>query len=214
MLAILRYKMLLFAIVTLSALTGYGVACAPSGFKSKTLLETSESSISFRDSLNSCSFSDPSTLSNVIKQKFDISSGDIPIVDSKGVTKKDISCGDGKTAVDCFYIKKYRPDLGESDLNKGLLGNSACSPTKFRITTELFINACQLALKTPAVKDRLFPLGVDNYDYLYLTFTGRHPELVEVSVLKSLQSNFEDETKKAVAACAAVAGSLESLTIM
>jgi hypothetical protein len=214
MLAILRYKMLLFAIVTLSALTGYGVACAPSGFKSKSLLETSESSISFRDSLNACSFSDPTTLSNILKQKFSISDGDVPIVDDKGVTKKDKSCGSGQSAADCFYLKKYRSDLGESDLSKGLLGNSSCSPTKFRITTELFINACQLALKTADVKDRLFPLGVGNYDYLYLTFTGRHPEIVEVNVLKSLQDNFEDETKKAVAACAAVAGSLESLTIM
>jgi hypothetical protein len=214
MLAILRYKMQLFAILILSALTGYGVACAPNGFSAKTLLETPDDPISFRNSLNSCSFSDPTTLSNIIKQKFSISGGDIPMVDDKGNTKKDISCGNGQAAADCFYLKKYRSDLGESDLSKGLLGNSSCSPTKFRITTELFINACQLALKTPEVKARLFPLGVGNYDYLYLSFTGRHPEIVETTVLKSLQDNFEDETKKAVAACAAVAGSLESLTIM
>lgn len=206
--------MQLLAILILSALTGYGVACAPNSFKAKALLETPDNPISFRDSINSCSFFDPSTLSNIIKQKFEIGSGDVPMVDAKGITKKDASCGDGNTAVDCFYIKKYRPDLGESDLSKGILGNSSCSPTKFRITTELFINACQLALKNSSVKDRLFPLGVDNYDYLYLTFIGRYPEIVETTVIKSLQDNFEDETKKAVAACAAVAGSLESLTIM
>lgn len=134
-------------------------------------------------------------------------------MDDKGKIKTSAECKQG-ASTECYYLHKFRADLGEASPNEGRLANTECTPTKFRITTEMFINACEMAMSQSEVKAALFPNGVGDFEYLYLTFVGRRPEGNETQVLEELQSQFESEDKKAVAACASVAASLESLTIM
>ena len=187
------------------------LSCAPTSFQAN--VNKNRSPASTFDSLKSCSFADTNTLRNVIEQKLGIAKKDVPLVDAKGNIKTAAECKQG-SSTQCFYLHKFRADLGEASPNEGRLANTECTPTKFRITTEMFINACAMAMSQPAIKETLFPKGVEEFEYLYLSFVGRRPEGNESMVLSELQNQFDSKEKKAIAACASVAASLESLTIM
>jgi hypothetical protein len=82
--------------------------------------------------------------------------------------------------------------------------------TKYKVSMEVFIDACSVGMASEKGQSTLFPNGVENYDLIYLALVGRVPTDYERDVLTELTSKLPME-KRAMGVCAAVAGSLESL---
>lgn len=110
-------------------------------------------------------------------------------------------------------VQKLRSNklaLGAGDPALGIPADGAFSPLKGKIISEIYIDGCSLGLSNPTVKNRLFPKGTRDYEALFLTFTGRSPELEEIETLNTLNDSISDQASPA-ATCAAVLSSIDPL---
>ena len=117
------------------------------------------------------------------------------------------------------HIARSTASLGEADPVLGVAEDNACRTIKFKIATELFIDACQAGLS--ANRDRfmseLFPKGFDDkalnashIDPLFQKYIGRSADPAEVAELRALAS-VVSATVAPAAVCGAVLSSFESL---
>jgi hypothetical protein len=128
-----------------------------------------------------------------------------------GINSGDISIlADDGTQTSEMRIEKSKTDLGDADPAQGLLQNLSCGMTKYKISAEVFIDACTVGMNSPSQKQLLFPQGETNFDLLYMALIGRSPTDYERGVLMELSATLPPE-KRAMGVCAAVASSLESL---
>lgn len=146
-----------------------------------------------------CQFVTVDTLSSIIVNQLGIVEGDVSILNG----------GD--------YLNQYQNSLGAADAEAGQFGDGQCTALKYKITTQLMVDACMEGFSrepeegAKSASERLFPNGVNDYDALYLTFLGRLPNHAETSILDELVANMSSDKAEA-AVCAAVAGSFEALT--
>ena len=146
-----------------------------------------------------CQFIGADALSLRLQALFDIPEGDVPVLDKSG------------RSTNKYRIHSSLADLGVEDTSKGLINNLSCGMTKFKVSTEVFVDACSIGLQRKSTRDRLFPDGPSDYNAIYLSFIGRSPTSFEVQTLDDLQDQLP-ENSRAIGVCAAVASSLESLT--
>ena len=129
-----------------------------------------------------------------------------------GIAKQDVPIlNDNGSASNRGRIETNKASLGEADPSTGKYADYSCEMTKFKLSTEIMIDACKQALANADVKAQLFPEGSENFDQLYLTFLGRLPSISEIEVLSGLSAAMPEGNKEA-AVCAATATSFEALT--
>ena len=110
-------------------------------------------------------------------------------------------------------VQKIRDNalaLGQADPANGIPGNSAMTALKAKIVLEAMIDGCTLGLQNAQVSQKLFPNGLNNYDTLFKTFTGRAATPEEVQLLDTLK-NSVSQTVAPAAVCGAVIASIEPL---
>lgn len=157
-----------------------------------------------------CQFISVETLRSILKDQLGIEAGDIPILNKDGSVMRDASCAaDGDDS--CGYIEKFETPLGLGNISGGDFDDRGCSTVKFKLVAEIFINACAIGMENEDVREEIFPLGLNNFDEVYMTFIGRKPFAHESDILKDLVKNMEYQTG-VIAACATVASSLEAVT--
>lgn len=146
-----------------------------------------------------CQYIGADTLMDRLSSFLSIEEKDVPILDDKGnPTSK-------------LRIQSSLTSLGVADPKTGKYTDYSCEMIKFKISTEVMIDACTKALANESVKNRLFPNGDDDYSQLYLDFVGRLPTVIEEQILNDLASSVSEEIRGA-AICSATAMSFESLT--
>jgi len=146
-----------------------------------------------------CQFIGAEAISLRLQALFDIPEGDVPLLDKS------------RTPTSQYRIHSSLADLGVEDASKGLINNLSCGMTKFKVSTEVFVDACSIGLQKKSTRDRLFPDGPSDYNSIYLSFIGRSPTSFEIQTLDDLSEQLPEESR-AIGICAAVASSLESLT--
>lgn len=146
-----------------------------------------------------CQYIGADTLMDRLSTFLGIEEKDVPILDDKGnPTSK-------------FRIKSSLSSLGVADLKAGKYTDYSCEMIKFKISTEVMIDACAKALSDDSIKNQLFPNGEDDYSQLYLNFVGRLPTVIEEQILNDLASSVSEQ-HRGTAICSATAMSFEALT--
>ncbi len=146
-----------------------------------------------------CQFVGVETLRARLSATLGIQSQDVPILNDNG------------TPSNRGRIETNKASLGEADPKIGKYADYSCEMTKFKLSTEIMVDACKQAMSNTDIKAKLFPKGSEDYDQLFLTFLGRLPSTGEIEVLSGLTDTVADDNKEA-AACAATAMSFEALT--
>jgi len=153
--------------------------------------------------LPECQFVSVDTLRNTLTGVLGITSGDTQII--------------YPTANSGLYLRDRRVQLGAlpAGANSGVT-NSNCGTLKYKVASELMINACQQA--NPQNLAALFPGGLsssnpsaNNYNTIYRVFMGRNPDAEEIEVLNTLVGQVSQGVAQA-AVCAAVSSSIEALS--
>ncbi len=157
----------------------------------------SETAISLSGKIT-CQFIGPDVLSDRLKSIFNITNGDVPVLDASG------------TATKKMRIDEALVTLGKGDVNDGRSDDWSCGTTKFKAAAEVMVDACALALADEQVREKLFPSGVPGFDSLYHHLLGRLPSAFESDVLAELMTKMSADRAEA-ALCGAVATSFESL---
>ena len=150
-----------------------------------------------------CQFLDVDSISNILKSQFGIAAGDLPVKLTATTFKQ---CN----GQNCMYLRNNAAAFGKGDIAKGIPDDYSCSTTKYKLVAEVFIHACDEAVKNSAIKAKLFPNGVNDYDAIYSQLVGRRPFSREVEVLDDLVSNIAGSKEMAV--CSVVASSLEAVS--
>lgn len=164
--------------------------------------------------LKECQFIDVVSMSNILKNQLGISYGDVPIYEDENDILQSDDCRNINPETNdpnCYYLTTYAATLGVADLTNNIKTNNKCTSTKYKLATEIFLNACLESVDKPEISQKLFPNGLDNFDSLYLTFVGRKPFSREVEVLDELVKTVEPNVAKA-SACAVVASSFEAVS--
>lgn len=172
--------------------------CSDVAFDSKQHMSRGPASLLDVSTKIDCQFIGATSLRYRLKDLLGINSGDISILADNG------------TPTSQMRIEKSKADLGEADPSQGLLQNLSCGMSKYKISAEIFIDACAVGMDSPKSLNHLFPNGLGDYDLIYLAFVGRAPTSYERNILLELASKLPVE-KRATGVCAAIAGSLESL---
>lgn len=196
----MRVGAAVLAIAVLSTCTLVG--CSPASFQGKSDLASSDKkdneAVEYQYSKADCVFVGPSVLKDRMIALLEIPAGDVPVLNDQGV------------ATSAQRLASASAVLGVGDLKAGRLDDYTCGAPKFKASMEIMIDACALAFQNPAVKSKLFPSGLSNFDDLYRAFIGRLPSQYESQVLKDLIAALPS-SKSEAAACGAVASSFESL---
>ena len=154
--------------------------------------------------LKECRFIGAQAMSSVLRDVLGIESGDVPMLNSEGAPLRSQNCktfnhqNEGR---DCQYLNEF-----SSELN-----TQSCDASVFRISAQVFTNACKESLDRPENRTRLFPRGIASVDTIYLNLTGREVRNDEAQILQELASEFEVESEKMAAVCAAIGSSLSSI---
>ncbi len=152
-----------------------------------------------------CQYYEPSNISNTLKQVLNIQFGDVAVLAENGSQAQD--CGaNGQGA--CYYIYENLVVLGNKGV--GVKQDSTCTASKFRVSTEIYINSCVQSLSIESNRKKLFPDGLTNFDKIYQAFLGRLPSITESQILKSLSQKLAGETTKMSGICAAIGASMEA----
>lgn len=178
------------------------VGCAPSSFQATSDFGSSDKkeneTANYQHSKADCLFVGPSVLKDRMVSLLEIPAGDVPVLNDQGVATSDQRLASSSAV------------LGLGDLRAGRLDDYTCGAPKFKASMEIMIDACALAFQNPAVKSKLFPSGLSNFDELYRAFVGRLPTQYESQILKDLAAALPS-SKSESAVCGAVASSFESL---
>lgn len=188
------------------ALAGVGLLilafqnCSSKGFVVHPNGTLSEGNPGFQSlqSKTTCQFVGADVLKERLVRVLGIPSGDVPVLD------------EGGRATGATRIKEGWETLGKGDLRNGRPDDLECGTTKFKVSTEIMIDACVVALEEPAVKAKLFPAGFSDFGPLYMSLVGRVPTQFEAQVLEALSKRVGSAQAEA-ALCGAVASSFESL---
>jgi hypothetical protein len=174
--------------------------CAPQGFENANSEKTSVADGDYRVSQSKveCQFVGPDVLKSRIINLLEIPVGDVPVLN------------DLRQPTATMRLSSNLEALGKGDVSKGKLDDLSCSTTKYKVSTEIMVDACVQAMQNPAVKSKLFPSGLSSFDSLYQALVGRLPTAYESQVLSELVGQVSGSRAEA-AACGAVAVSLESL---
>lgn len=158
-------------------------------------------------SLRSCRFIGGRAIASTLQNHLGLAGGDIEMVNANGQPFRSLGrCkafaeSTNEMATECRYLAEYA----------GELNTTSCNASVFRIVSQVYINACVKGLQDESVSSRLFPGGSSQVDSIYQTFVGRLPRADESQILSDLASQFETETEKRSAICAAVGGSLGAI---
>jgi hypothetical protein len=174
--------------------------CAPQGFEAGNSEKSSMSDGDYRVSQSKveCQFVGPDVLRNRIINVLEIPVGDVPVLSALGQPTATMRLASSLEA------------LGKGDVSRGKLDDFSCSTTKYKVSTEIMVDACVRAMPNPTVRAKLFPSGLSSFDSLYQALVGRLPTDFESQVLSELVGQVSGSRAEA-AACGAVAVSLESL---
>lgn len=146
-----------------------------------------------------CQYIGADTLKDRLSSFLHIEEEDVPVLRDNGSPSNQ------------YRIASNLTSLGVADPKSGKFADYSCEMTKFKITTEVMIDACTQALNNDEVKESLFPNGETDYSQLFLDFVGRLPTQIETQILNDLAASLPAE-KRAAALCSATAISFESLT--
>lgn len=170
--------------------------CGRIGFQSQP--DQTSASLSTQSSKLSCQFIGVDSIRFRLMNIFGLPQADVAILNDSGMP----------TSV--MRVEKSKAELGEGDPSKSLSESLSCGMSKYKISAEIFIDACAWSMEKHNGEQRLFPNGLHRYEDIYLLLVGRHPTTYEVQQLEEL-APLLPEAKRAVGLCAAVATSLESL---
>lgn len=142
-----------------------------------------------------CEFISPDALSGILKNQLGIESGDLQgTMAGRQVNR----------------IQANRLTLGAGDSTKGIASDTSCTPTKFKVATEILIDACVMMLQNSTARSKLFPNGGRDPEAAYLALIGRVPTASERTTLLELADALPADRLES-GMCAAVASSLEAL---
>lgn len=182
-------------------------ACAPvemtSELEAQRSLSSTEGKVAFAPKV--CHSFDYKVIQNILKDVFQIPEGDVPMRDDNGEVITKTECGGA-----CYYIKENAALLSDASDGKAISYSRTCSTSKFKLYTEIFTHACFESLKSKEMKEKLYPKGINNFDYLYGVFLSRKPNAKEKQILNDLIASVSEETA-AVAVCSVIASSLEAV---
>lgn len=152
-----------------------------------------------------CQYYEANNISESLKQILNISFGDVAVLDENGIQAQ--NCGPDGTGA-CYYLYENQVVLGNKGL--GIKQDTTCSASKFRLSTEVYINACVQSLSLEENRKKLFPQGLSNFDKIYQSFLGRYPSSLENQILKNLSDKLSGESNKMSGICAAIGASMEA----
>jgi hypothetical protein len=189
--AIRRYKSLTILLL------GYGITLGNQGcyqMSPDARANKDSDNVQLLGGLSDCQFISVPTFKSLLRNTLSLPQDDTALLDANG------------RATNNFYLSTFQASLGASV--NGSPSDSSCSALKYKLASEIMINACTEAPES--TMQRLFPRGSSDFTTLYLTFLGRNPTQDEVQTLRQLKESVS-ETVAERAACAAVGSSLEVL---